>query len=159
MRYQVNFALCKLGSLHFSHRLHIGYGSIILLNIDTASKIGVKARRKANFAIFISRFTFSPFHSLKVIVGYHIKGLLVVADKLHLLPALLAFENVVRLIQYRTKVFYKLLKPCLDLTAGLHYLIGKAFALLILTALSGIYRFSKIKRSKSNYIFYKFGLV
>ena len=43
----------------------------------------------------------------------------------------MAFENVVRLIQYRTKVFYKLLKPCLDLAVGLHHLVGKAFALLL----------------------------
>ena len=115
--------------------------------------------RISRAAISVRRFTLRPFHPLKVIVSYHIKGLLVVADKLHLLPALLTFENVICLIQYRTKVFYKLLKPCLDLTAGLHHLVGKAFALLILTVLSGIYRFSKIKRSKSNYIFYKFGLV
>ena len=44
----------------------------------------------------------------------------------------MAFENVICLIQYRTKVFYKLLKPCLDLTAGLHHLVGKAFALLLI---------------------------
>ena len=44
----------------------------------------------------------------------------------------MTFENVICLIQYRTKVFYKLFKPRPDLPARLHNFIGKAFALLLI---------------------------
>ena len=72
-----------------------------------------------------------PFHTFKIVIRYEFKGLFVLADKLHLLPTLLAFENVICLIQYRTKVFYKLLKPCLDLFRSRKDFFGETFSLLL----------------------------